>query len=128
MAQLANVCLRVFGVTSGPSPARMQAVRNARWTDATLMTLPVRQPAGTHDGYPGAIRSELGKKVRHRTSVYLNNRLEQDHRSIKGRYRPIRGFGSLASAGRFCRGLTSCRRFCESELNVASMCQRIAGG
>ena len=27
----------------------------------------------------------LGKTVRHRTSAYLNNRLEQDHRGIKGR-------------------------------------------
>jgi hypothetical protein len=41
--------------------------------------------------------------VRHRTSAYLNNRLEQDHRGIKGRYRPMRGFGSVVSAGRFCR-------------------------
>jgi hypothetical protein len=37
---------------------------------------------------PAAIRTELGKGVRHRTSAYLNNRLEQDHRGIKGRYRP----------------------------------------
>jgi transposase-like protein len=99
--------------------------RSAR---AVTGVTPARVTTDGHDGYPGAIRSELGKKVRHRTSVYLNNRLEQDHRGIKGRYRPMRGFGSLASAGRFCRGLTSCRRFCESELNVASMCQRIAGG
>jgi transposase-like protein len=27
-----------------------------------------------------------------RTSRYLNNRLEQDHRGIKGRYQPMRGF------------------------------------
>ena len=66
--------------------------------------MPARVTTDGHDSYPGAIRSELGKKVRHRTSAYLNNRLEQDHRGIKGRYRSMRGFGSVTSAGRFCRG------------------------
>jgi transposase-like protein len=32
----------------------------------------------------------------------MNNRIEQDHRGIKGRYRPMRGFGSFDSAARFC--------------------------
>ena len=45
-----------------------------------------------------AIRTELGKEVRHRTSGYLNNRLEQDHRGIKGRYRPMLGFKCTRSA------------------------------
>jgi putative transposase len=31
-----------------------------------------------------------------------NNRIEQDHRGIKGRYQPMRGFGSFVSAARFC--------------------------
>ncbi|MGI9419402.1 MAG: DDE-type integrase/transposase/recombinase, partial [Geminicoccaceae bacterium] len=43
------------------------------------------------------------KKVKHRTSRYLNNRLEQDHRGIKGRYRSMRGFKSFVCARRFCR-------------------------
>ena len=51
-----------------------------------------------------AIRTTLGKRVRHRTSTYLNNRLEQDHRGIKGRYRPMRGFKGPRSAARFCPG------------------------
>ena len=33
-----------------------------------------------HDSYPRAIRTELGKHVRHRTNRYLNNGLEQDYR------------------------------------------------
>jgi hypothetical protein len=37
-------------------------------------------------------RTELGEGVRHRTNRYLNNRIEQDHRGIKGRYQPMRGF------------------------------------
>ncbi|MBE7157536.1 MAG: DDE-type integrase/transposase/recombinase [Rhodospirillales bacterium] len=39
-----------------------------------------------HDSYPRAIKTELGDGVRHRTSRYLHNRMEQDHRGLKGRY------------------------------------------
>src|ERR1700758_1557393 len=52
---------------------------------------PDRVTTDGHDSYPRAIRTELGSRVRHRTSRYLTNRLEQDHRGIKGRYRPMRG-------------------------------------
>jgi putative transposase len=45
----------------------------------------------------------LGRRVAHRTSAYKNNRLEQDHRGIKGRIRCMRGFKSFTSAERFCR-------------------------
>ncbi|MFL5338245.1 MAG: IS6 family transposase, partial [Geminicoccaceae bacterium] len=64
-----------------------------------------------HDSYPRAIRSELGRGVRHRTSRYLNNRLEQDHRGLKGRYRPMRGFECPRSADRFCRSHDELRNF-----------------
>jgi transposase-like protein len=55
-----------------------------------------------HNSYPRAIRSTLGRNVCHRTSVYLNNRLEQDHRGIKGRLRCMRGFKAYDAADRFC--------------------------
>jgi transposase-like protein len=57
-----------------------------------------------HDAYPRAIRETLGPEVRHRTSTsrYLNNRMEQDHRGIKQRYYPMRGFGSFEAAARLC--------------------------
>ncbi len=55
-----------------------------------------------HDAYPRAIRETLGPEVRQRTSRYLNNRMEQDHRGIKQRYYPMRGFGSFDAAARFC--------------------------
>jgi len=55
-----------------------------------------------HDAYPRANRETLGPEVRHRTSRYMNNRIEQDHRGVKQRYYPMRGFGSFASAARFC--------------------------
>ena len=55
--------------------------RSAR---ATMGFRPDRVTTDGHGSYPRAIRSVLGKTVRHRTSAYLNNRLEQDHRGIKG--------------------------------------------
>ncbi len=74
--------------------------RSAR---ATMGFRPDRVTTDGHGSYPRAIRSVLGKTVRHRTSAYLNNRLEQDHRGIKGRIRCMRGFKSHEAASRFCR-------------------------
>jgi hypothetical protein len=56
------------------------------------------------DACPPSDPTTLGEGVKHCTSRYLNNRLEQDHRGIKGRYQPMRGFKCPRSAGRFCRG------------------------
>jgi putative transposase len=64
-----------------------------------------------HRSYPRAVRETLGHEVVHRTNIYLNNRREQDHRGIKQRYYPMRGFGSFASAARFCRAFDEVRRF-----------------
>lgn len=64
---------------------------------------PERVRTDGHDAYPRAIRETLGGEVLHRCNPYLNNRLEQDHRGIKQRYYPMRGFGSFKSAARFCR-------------------------
>jgi transposase-like protein len=38
------------------------------------------------------------KPIRIRQSAYLNNRIEQDHRAVKRRVRPMLGFKSVASA------------------------------
>jgi putative transposase len=52
-----------------------------------------------------------------------NNRLEQDHRGIKGRCRPMLGFKSLLSAKRYCRSYDELRNFlsCRSR-----MCQHVS--
>jgi putative transposase len=63
-----------------------------------------RVTADGHDSYPRAIKTELGHQVRHRTSRYRNNGLEQDHRGLKGRCRPMCGFKCPRSAAWFCRG------------------------
>jgi len=64
-----------------------------------------------HDAYPRAIRETLGDDVTHRTSRYKNNRIEQDHRGVKQRYYPMRGFGSFASAARFCPAFEEQRQY-----------------
>ena len=52
---------------------------------------PIRATTDGHNSYPRAIRTELGRHIRYRTSLYLNNRLEQAHRAIEGRYRAHAG-------------------------------------
>lgn len=64
-----------------------------------------------HRSYPRAVRETLGNEVVHRTNVYLNNRIEQDHRGIKQRYYPMRGFGTFVSAARFCRAFDELRDY-----------------
>src|SRR3954454_12995978 len=92
---------------------RDRAAAQAFFRSAKAVTgmTPDRVTTDGHDSYPRAIRTELGKAVRHRTSAYLNNRLEQDHRGIKGRYRPMRGFKCPRSAARFCRAYDELRNF-----------------
>jgi putative transposase len=87
------------------SEARDMKAAKAFFRSAKAVTgvVPARVTTDGHDSYPRAIRTELNKDAKHRTGRYLNNRIEQDHRGIKGRYRPMRGFKSHASASRFCR-------------------------
>src|ERR671929_1151775 len=82
------------------SETRDMAAAKAFFRSAKTVTgiSPARVTTDGHDSYPRAIRTELGRHVRHRTSRYLNNRIEQDHRGIKGRCRPMRGFQCLRSA------------------------------
>ena len=63
-----------------------------------------------HTSYPRAIAEELGTDD-HRTNQYKNNVIEQNHRGIKGRYRPMRGFKNFDAAHRFCRAFDEVRNF-----------------
>ena len=78
-----------------------------RSAKATMGFKPDRVTTDGDGSYPRAIRTTLGWTVRHRTSAYLNNRLEQDHRGIKGRIRCMRGFKSDQAAGRFAESTAS---------------------
>ncbi len=113
------------------SEHRDMAAAQAFFRSAKAVTgvTPDRVTTDGHDSYPRAIRTTLGKAVRHRTRAYLNNRLEQDHRGIKGRYRPMRGFKCPRSAARFCRAYDELRNFLRprSRLNqyVPADCRRL---
>jgi putative transposase len=91
--------------------ARSGGTAKAFFQTAKTVTdvIPDRVTTDGHDSDPRAIRTRLGEGVKHRTSRYLNNRLEQDHRGIKGRYQPMRGFKCPRSADRFCRGYDELR-------------------
>src|ERR1700756_4210519 len=102
------------------SETRDMAAAKAFFRSAKAVTgiTPARVTTDGHDSYPRAIRTELGRHVRHRTSRYLNNRLEQDHRGIKGRCRPMLGLKSTGSARRYTRGHDELRNFlrCSSRM------------
>jgi putative transposase len=77
----------------------------------TVGHAPERVTTDGHTSYPPAIREILGSDGVHRTNHYLNNRLEQDHRGIKQRSYPMRGFGNCTSASRFCRAFDEVHQF-----------------
>jgi transposase-like protein len=95
------------------SEHRDMAAAQAFFRSAKSVTgqVPERVTTDGHGSYPRAICSTLGRHVVHRTSAYKNNRLEQDHRGVKGRTRCMRGFKSFTSAERFCRGYDELRNF-----------------
>lgn len=79
-------------------------------------TVPERVTTDGHESYPRAIRKILGRKVIHRTNrlaliEFPYYRMEQDHRGIKQRYYPMRGFGSFEGASRFCLGFDEQRDY-----------------
>jgi transposase-like protein len=95
------------------SEKRDKAAAEAFFRSARMVTgcVPQRVTSDGHDAYPGAIKAVFGEAARHRTNRYLNNHLEQDHRGIKQRIRPMGGFKSVVSATRFCRAHDEVRNF-----------------
>src|SRR3978361_1202876 len=95
------------------SEHRDMAAAKAFFRSARTVTgiTPDRVTTDGHDSSPRASRTELGRRVRPRPSQYMNNRIEQDHRGTKGRYRPMRGFKCPRSAARFCGGYDELRNF-----------------
>jgi putative transposase len=72
---------------------------------------PERVTTDQHSAYPQSIPTVFGFCAIHRTQQYLNNRIEQDHRAIKQRYYPMRGFGSAVGAARFCTAFEEVRQY-----------------
>jgi len=98
------------------SPTRDLAAAQAFFIQAiqTVGHKPERVTTDGHDAYPRAIRRAVGRKIVHRTNQYLNNRLEQDHRAVKQRYYPMRGFGCFYGAARFCTAFDELRQYFRS--------------
>ena len=72
---------------------------------------PDRVTTNKHATFPRAIRHLLGGNGLHLTNQYLNNRMEQDHRNVKQRSYPMRGFGSFADAARFLAAFDELRQY-----------------
>jgi putative transposase len=85
---------------------------------AVVGSVPEQVTTDGHTSYPRAIREIMGCHVQHRTSTYLNHRLEQDHRGIKQLYYPMRGFGSFESAARFCSAFDELRNYFRSRSSM----------
>jgi putative transposase len=74
------------------------------------------------------------KPIRVRQSAYLNNRIEQDHRTIKRRVRPMLGFKSVNSARAILGGIEmvhmmrkgQAKYACTHQLSLAEQFERLA--
>jgi hypothetical protein len=93
-----------------PVPGVWAAVQRANWHGAEPGPSPNRHRV-SRGLLTAALQAEPAGLGDHRTSQYKNNVLEQDHRAIKGRYRPMRGFKEFDAAHRFCRAFDEVRNF-----------------
>ena len=81
-------CARPSSGMAGPSGSSSTAARPTARRSC---------PAIRQTGFEDRSRRKL-KPIRIRQSAYLNNRIEQDHRAIKRRVRPMLGFKSMSTA------------------------------
>jgi transposase-like protein len=87
----------------------------------------------TADRLQNRSQSDL-KPIRIRQSAYLNNRIEQDHRAIKRRIRPMLGFKSTKSARLILGGIEmvhmmrkqQAKYACNQPLSLADQFERLA--
>lgn len=70
---------------------------------AASVVTPIQVTTDKAKSYPTALRAVV-PAAEHRSSKYLNNRLERDHQHLKGRVRPMRRFKRVESGSNFCRG------------------------
>jgi transposase, IS6 family len=74
--------------------------------------------------YPGALRElkregELWRFARHRRGRWLNNRVEQDHRRVKRRTRPMLGFKRFVTARRTLAGVEALAMLTKGQVRAA---------
>jgi len=83
----------------------------------------------TLDGYAATHRAVremkvdglLPKRTRLRSSKYLNNLIEQDHRGIKSRTRPMLGFKNFSSAAVTIAGVELLRRIHKAQFSLSRL-------
>ena len=73
--------------------------------------------------YPGALREmkrerELWRFTRHRRGRWLNNLVEQDHRRIKRRTRPMLGFRGFWTARRTLAGVEAMAMLAKGQVHA----------
>ena len=89
----------------------------------------------TLDGYEASHRAVAELKaegmlpsgVEVRTSRYLNNLIEQDHRRVKQRYYPMLGFKSFSNAAVTLSGIELAQKIRKGQFNTSSVSQAGAG-
>jgi transposase, IS6 family len=74
--------------------------------------------------YPGALRAmkrdgALWRFARHRRGRWLNNLVEQDHRRIKRRTRPMLGFKRFTTARRTLAGVEAMAMLTKGQVRAA---------
>jgi len=85
----------------------------------------------TLDGYEASHRAVaelkaegvLPESVEVRTSKYLNNLVEQDHRRVKQRYYPMLGFKSFSNAAVTLSGIELAQKIRKGQFNTSSISQ-----
>ena len=65
-----------------------------------------------------AIEDTFGDYTDHRDNKFMNNRLEQDHRGIKSRLNPMKGFKNIFHALIFCTVFEEIRQFFRMKNNT----------
>ena len=88
----------------------------------------------TLDGYAASHRAvaqlkEVGtlpRRVRIRSSQYLNNVVEQDHRRIKQRIRPMLGFKRFETAAVTIRGIELAEKIKKQQFNLKPLTGKAA--
>ena len=86
----------------------------------------------TLDGYAASHRAvaqlkEVGtlpRRVRIRSSKYLNNVVEQDHRRIKQRIRPMLGFKRFETAAVTIRGIELAEKIKKNQFNLRPLTKK----
>jgi transposase-like protein len=87
----------------------------------------------TLDGYPASHRAvaklkEVGtlpSRLRIRSSKYLNNIVEQDHRRIKQRIRPMLGFERFETATVTICGIELAEKIKKNQFNLRLLTEKI---